>query len=58
VIKYFDEKAIRNQLLADLGRLKGVVNRRTRGQVIQAVRRARTLSEVDRELIEHALRGR
>lgn len=58
MIKYFDEKAIRNQLLADLGRLKGVVNRRTRGQVIQAVRRARTLSEVDRELIEHALRGR
>lgn len=55
VINSLDEDAIRNQLLADLSRLKGEVHQRTKAQIIEAVRRSRTVSEADRELIVHSL---
>jgi hypothetical protein len=58
VINSLDEDAIRNQLLADLSRLKGELHQRTKAQIIEAVRRSRTVSEADRELIVHSLGGK
>ena len=57
VINSFDEREVISQLLADVGRVKGGLTVAAKDQVVSAVKRARTISPADKELITSALVG-
>ena len=54
VITDFHEQTIRDQLLADTSRIKGELGPITKGLVLQAIRSARTISPLHKELIRNA----
>ena len=54
VITDFDEQIIRDQLLADASRIKGELGPIAKGLVLQAIRSARTISPIHKELIQDA----
>ena len=56
VIDAFDETDIKNQLLSDLGRIKGELNVDTKQAIIQVVQKAKTISKQHKTLIINALK--
>jgi len=55
VIRASNQLDIVAQIAADIGRIKGSLNETTKKQVVDAVRKARTISPADRRAIEDAL---
>jgi len=55
IINRFSEEAIINQVLSDVGRIKGEINQTTRNEIIGVVKRARTISEYEKALIIRSL---
>lgn len=56
VIDHFDCSAIRDQLVNDIGRIKGELHRDTRREIIQVVQVARTVSPHHKRLIVQSLK--
>lgn len=57
VIIEFDEAGIRQQVEAEVGRLRGELNATTKADIIGVVQVAKTLSPNDKRLIIEALQG-
>lgn len=57
VIAKFDEAGIRQQVEAEVGRLKGELNATTKANIIEVVRFAKTISGKHKRLIIEALQG-
>ena len=55
ITDYFDNAAITGEILADVGRLRGNLSQAKRGQVIEAVQDAKTVSRRHKALITDAL---
>jgi len=56
VINRFGEEAIINQILSDVGRIKGKISRAMKREVVAVVKKARTITPADKELIIQALK--
>lgn len=56
VISYFDESEIRQQVIEDVGRIKGELNTVTRKAIIKAVQNARSIAPRHKRLIIDSLK--
>ena len=56
VIDYFELKKVQEQVLADVGRIRGELNTVTKREIIRVVKGARTISKRHKKLIVNALR--
>jgi hypothetical protein len=56
VIDYFDESEIRQQVLDDVGRIKGELNTATRKAIIKAVHNAKSITPRHKRLIVDSLK--
>jgi hypothetical protein len=52
----FDELEIRNQILADVGRIRGELNSITKREIIGVVKNSKTISKYHKKLIIDSLK--